>query len=412
MQALNNVDRVYQHLLNEIMTKGVNKDTRAGKVKSIFAKQLKFDLKEGFPLLTTKKVFTKGIIHELLWFLQRPYNSHGSSNIEYLVNNNVHIWDADAFRWYKEWVTKEIIALNRTYTFLIAVGDDEIGEEVTFKPWDENDDIVKNSVSLLKIEKDRFLDLVKKRVEIRVKQENGNEKAYRYGDLGPIYGKQWRSFDGKNRKVDQIQNIINTLKTNPNDRRMLCVAFNPSALKEMALPPCHVMMQFYTRKLDDNERWEIYSKRLVENNGDEKYKKIYEEAMKPYTPSKYRDELNRELDKEKIPVYGLSCMYTMRSNDIFLGCPFNIASYSFLTYMIAKVVNMMPDTLTASLGDCHIYEAHFEAVEEQLKRKGSDKLPKLIIHGNQLSIDDFKYEDFEFVGYYPDPSIKAPLLVG
>lgn len=313
------VDKQYLDLLKEILDNGVEKETRAGRVKSLFGKQLRFNLQEGFPLLTTKKVFTKGIIHELLWFLS------GSTNIKYLVDNNVHIWDADAYRYYRE---------------LFLVG----GKEENCMP------------------KEEFLDAVKKGKTYAFKTEReGFLKYYVAGDLGDVYGKQWRNFNGAG--VDQIQNIIDTLKTNPNDRRMLCVAFNPAAVKDSALPPCHVMFQFYTRDLDNGKK-------------------------------------------------GLSCMFTMRSNDMFLGQPFNMASYALLTYMIAKLVNMVPDELIASLGDCHIYEEHFNAVKEQLTRNGSDVVPKLVINGEQKTMEDFKYEDFQIIDYSPDPPIKAPLLVG
>ena len=312
-------DREYLDLLKEILDKGVEKETRAGKTKSLFGRQLHFDLKEGFPLLTTKKVFTKGIIHELLWFLS------GSTNIKYLVDNNVHIWDDDAYRFYRE---------------LFLVG----GKEEYC------------------MSKEEFLNAVKKKKTYAFKTaKEGVLRYYKAGDLGDVYGKQWRDFNRAG--VDQIQNIIDTLKTNPNDRRMLCVAFNPAAVKDSALPPCHVMFQFYTRDLDNGKK-------------------------------------------------GLSCMFTMRSNDMFLGHPFNIASYALLTYMIAKLVNMVPDELIASLGDCHIYEEHFNAVKEQLTRSGSDVVPKLVINGEQKTIEDFKYEDFQIIDYNPDPPIKAPLLVG
>ena len=404
-KALNEVDRGYQYLLEEIMTMGQERETRSGKVKSVFGKQFKIDLKKGFPLLTTKKMFTKGIIHELLWFLQRPFNNHMSMNIEYLVRNGVHIWDDDAFRWFKEWVTKEILETNREYYFVTAIGDDEIHEEVHFEWWIENE-LRKGDIHwLLDLSKEEFLDLVLQRVEIWVKTSGTNDRHYRFGDLGPVYGTQWRHFGSKTYKgVDQIKNIIDTLKSNPNDRRMLCVAWNPQDLNDVALPPCHIMMQFYTRKLSNTERWGLYRKKYGET---EEYKK----AVNPWERKHVKAELNKKLDENRIPVYGLSCMYTCRSQDCFLGTPFNISSYAFLTHMIAKLVNMEPDFLIASMGDCHIYEAHFDAVKEQLGRKGGE-LPRLVIHGNHININDFKYEDFEIIGYNPDPPIKAPLLVG
>lgn len=391
---MNRIDIDYLNLLRDILDNGVEKDTRAGMVKSVFGRQLRFDLKSGIPLLTTKKVFTKGAIHELLWFLNRPQNSHGSMNIWYLIDNDVHIWDDDAFRWYKEWLNKHIKDRDKAWTHIsyhVAVTDDEIGEKARYEWWLFNEEKKKDDGWLFEIDKDEFITLAKERIEIVLTNEkSGSRERYRFGDLGPIYGKQWRNFGVSG--TDQIEHIIETLKTNPNDRRMICLAFNPDALEEMALPPCHVMMQFYTRELKREERINEYKRRY----GTE--------------PAEINDDMI--LNINNIPKYGLSCMYTMRSNDIFLGCPFNLFSYGLLTYMIGKLVNMVPDELIGSLGDCHIYEAHFDAVEEQLNRKGSNTLPKLIIHGNQYSIEDFKYEDFEIIGYNPNPPIKAPLLVG
>lgn len=398
---MNKVDSVYLHLLNDIMTYGSEKDTRAGRVKSVFGAQLRFDLKEGFPLLTTKKVFTKGIIHELLWFLQRPYNSHGSMNIEYLVRNGVHIWDDDAYRWFKNTISREF----KPKQYMVCINDDEKSKlnKADFEYWIENDVRINDADWLKNITKEEFIDLTLQKVEMW----GSLMSRYRFGDLGPIYGKQWRSFGGF-KHVDQIANIIEALKTNPNDRRMLCVAYNPDQVDDMALPPCHVMFQFYTRELTPYERIREFRKRCDTSDCIEEYEKI----ISPWTSRKDKEEMINKLNEIGIPKYGLSCMYTMRSNDEFLGQPYNTPSYAILTCMIAKLVNMIPDELIASLGDCHIYEAHFDAVKEQLSRKGSDIVPKLIIHGNQKSIEDFKYEDFEIVDYYPDPPIKAPLLVG
>lgn len=390
---MTNTDKVYLELLNDILDHGVEKSTRAGDVYSVFGRQLRFDLKEGLPLLTTKKVFTKGIIHELLWFLQRPYNSHGSMNIEYLVRNGVHIWDDDAYRWFKQWIDEYIVKpVNVDYDFFVCVNDDEKDKKPAFEYWIEGESKKNNLEWLINISKQEFLELVLQKVEIKVNVTKHHCPIYRFGDLGPIYGRQWRSFGYSG--VDQIQGIIDTLKTNPNDRRMLCLAFNPDQLDDMALPPCHVMMQFYTRELRHDERL----KYLREN---------YD-----LTDEEHNGMSGEYLDKYNVPRYGLNCMYTMRSNDIFLGCPFNITSYALLTNMIAKLVNMIPDEVIASLGDCHIYKAHIEAVKEQLQREGSNVVPKLVIHGDQKTIDDFRYEDFEIIDYNPDPPIKAPLLVG
>ena len=408
---MNKTDRTYLDLLTDILENGVEKDTRAGRVKSVFGRQLRFDLKEGFPLLTTKKVFTKGVIHELLWFLQRPYNSHGSMNIEYLVKNGVHIWDDDAYRWFKSEISSK---QRQIRDILVCITDDETyGLSVTYrKPsyeyWIEGESKKNDPNWLQNITKEEFLDLVLQKVELKF----GWAYSYRFGDLGPIYGTQWRHFGETS--FDQIGNIIKTLKTNPNDRRMLCVAFNPDKLDDMALPPCHVMFQFYTRELSYKERMKIFNERYMKweipqkwHDWFKEHSKNTEEGMDVEMPSDGSD-----FDLAEIPKYGLSCMYTMRSNDIGLGWSFNVASYSLLTYMIAKLVNMAPDELVASLGDCHIYMNHIDALKEQMKRDGSDIIPKLLIHGNQKSIEDFKYEDFEIVDYHPDLPIKMPLSVG
>ena len=385
---MTNTDKVYLELVNDILNHGVEKSTRAGDVYSVFGRQLKFDLKEGLPLLTTKKVFTKGIIHELLWFLQRPYNSHGSMNIEYLVRNGVHIWDDDAYRWFKNEVAAKY--KNKIEKILVCTNDDNFGKKPVYEYWINGETVKNDDAWLESITKEEFLDLTLQRVEIR----GPFELTYRFGDLGQIYGKQWRAFGYS--MVDQINEIINTLKTNPNDRRMLCIAFNPDvlALGNAALPPCHVMFQFYTRELHYDERL----KYLKEN---------YD-----LTDEEYNGMSGEYLDKYGVPRYGLSCMFNMRSNDVCCGTPFNWVQYSILTYMIAHLVNMIPDELVYCVGDCHIYKNHVNGVMEQLQRNGSDVVPKLKIKRMVGSIDDFKYDDFEIVDYYPDPPIKFKLNVG
>ena len=365
---MNDVDKKYIELLRDILENGVEKDTRAGRVKSVFGRQIRFDLKKGLPLLTTKKVYTKGVIHELLWFLQRPYNSHGSVNIEYLIRNNVHIWDDDAYRWFKNNVANSI----KPNQYLVCLNDDNFGVKPQFEYWIENDLRINDENWLKNITKEEFLDLTLQRVEIR----GSFMSRYRFGDLGAVYGKQWRSFGRGG--IDQINDIINTLKTNPNDRRMLCVAFNPDDLDGMALPPCHVMFQFYTRELSSEEKAKCL----------------------------------KSGEWETMPKYGLSCMWTQRSVDAPLGLCWNIISYSLLTHMIGKLVNMVPDELIGSLGDCHIYLNQMEGVQEHLKRNGYNELPRLVIEGNQKHVEDYRYEDFKIVGYKCDPIIKMPLSVG
>lgn len=405
---MNKVDEQYLQLLQDIMENGVEKETRAGRVKSVFGRQLRFDLKEGFPLLTTKKVFTKGIIHELLWLLQKPYNSHGSMNIEYLVRNGVHIWDDDAYRWFKQEIAEEFSKQPLNNKFMVCLNNDENGEKPIYEYWIENE-LKRNDTEWLKnITKEEFIDLTLQKVEIW-----GHWMSkYRFGDLGPIYGKQWRSFghDG----IDQIKNIINTLKTNPNDRRMLCVAYNPDQLDDMALPPCHVMFQFYTRELTHRERMKIFNERYAKGEIPQKYHDWFKEYSKD-TPKDMDVNMpsdGSDFDIADIPRYGLSCMWSQRSVDVPLGLCWNISSYGLLTYMIAKLVNMVPDELIGSLGDCHIYLNQIEGVQEHLKRNGYDELPKLVIEGVQNCVEDFKYKDFNFIGYKCDPIIKMPLSVG
>lgn len=412
---MNNVDEQYLSLMRDIIENGVEKDTRAGRVKSIFGKQLRFDLKEGFPLLTTKKVFTKGVIHELLWFLQRPYNSHGSMNIEYLIRNGVHIWDDDAYRWFKQKIIptykgiKNKINVTMPKDILVCVNDDERDEKPVYEYWIERDARMQDPNWLEKITKEEFLDLTLQKVEIR----GLFFPKYRFGDLGKVYGRQWRAFG--NNKVDQIKSIINTLKENPNDRRMLCVAFNPDQLDDMALPPCHVMFQFYTRELSREERMKIFNDRYMKKQIPKKWHDWFEEYSRDFINNDADVTMpsdGSDFDIADIPRYALSCMWTQRSVDVPLGLCWNISSYGLLTYIIAKLVNMIPDELIGSLGDCHIYLNQMEGVQEHLSRNGYDELPKLIIEGNQKCVEDFKYEDFKIIGYKCDPIIKMPLSVG
>lgn len=403
-------DKTYLNLLKDILENGVEKDTRAGRVKSVFGRQLRFDLKEGFPILTTKKVFTKGIIHELLWFLQHSMNSHGSMNIEYLVRNGVHIWDDDAYRWFKNEVAEGFSKRPLTNEFFVCVSDDEARPytKPTFEYWIENEKRHRDVEWLKNITKEEFIDLTLQRVEIH----GSWFSAYRFGDLGPIYGKQWRHFGNGDR--DQIQEIVDKLKTNPNDRRMLTVAYNPDVLEDVALPPCHTMFQFYTRELSNKERMEEFNRRYLRNEIPQEwfdwfndYSKGTKEGMDVTMPND-----GTSYDIARIPRVGLSCMFNMRSQDYILGNPFNVVSYSLLTHMIANMVGMLPDELICTIGDCHIYLNQMEGIEEQFKREGSNKVPYLKINRKVDNINDYRFEDFEICNYDPNPPIKFPLSVG
>ena len=419
---MNNVDKQYLDLLRDILENGIYKETRSGGVYSVFGKQMRFNLKDGLPILTTKKVFTKGIIHELLWFLK------GDTNIKYLADNNVHIWDDDAYRHYLDKVKEHNnLVLERN-----SLKDGETYYDYIYKHLDEkhndiniggiiefSDDFYLNDeenidndieeeleeltyfgdslCEITPLTKEEFLNCVLNEEYISFLTEYDGEdfiiNDYRYGDLGLVYGAQWRKQGGK--QIDQIKNIIEMLKTNPDDRRMICMAWNSNDFDEMALPPCHYGFQVYTRELNTTERlnW------LCEHSNGE-----YDEWK---TAS---DEL---LDALNVPKRELSLMWMQRSVDGFLGLPFNITSYSILTYMLAKCVNMTVGEVICSLGDTHIYENHLDSVKEQLCNDPYKyKLPKLILNNEINNIDDFKFDDIKIEGYESYPQIKAILSVG
>lgn len=332
----NHVDEQYLALVNDIIEHGETKETRAGRTLSLFGKQLRFNLKEGLPILTTKKVFTKGVIHELLWFLK------GDTNIEYLIENGVHIWDDDAYRYYLEICKKEGIEPS---------SQEDLMHELAYSG------------------KKQICD------------------GYCFGDLGPVYGKQWTDWGGH----DQIQEVIDKLRNNPDDRRLLVSAWNVEDIPSMALPPCHYSFQFYTRKMTWNERFEWASLHI-------------DDATKK----------NVELLDEWIPKRKLSCMWNQRSVDTLLGLPFNILSYSILTNMVAQCCNMDVDELIFNGGDCHVYENQIETYEKEQKERCPHKygLPTLTLNSKIRDIKKFKFEDFAINGYESYPSIKYPLSVG
>jgi thymidylate synthase len=355
----NNVDIQYFDLVRDILYNGETKETRAGLTRSVFGRQLRFDLRRGLPLLTTKKVYTNGIIHELIWFLR------GDTNIKYLVDNNVHIWDDDAYRHYLELVGKNNKVVDMEDQMLGEITKEEFLENVRNgkQVWVHYDEAYK----YMSFYPNRFCDI------------------YTFGDLGPVYGKQWRSFDG----VDQIRNVIETLRTNPDDRRMLVSAWNVSDLDNMALPPCHYAFQFYTKKMNIVERMNWAADNNL-NCWDEK-----------------------SLDENNVPSRKLSCMFHIRSNDVGCGTSFNWASYALLTYMVAQCCNMVADELIYDVGDAHIYENHIKQLYSQLERNPHKyALPRVELNPNVKEINDFRACDINIVGYKSYPPIKLELNVG
>jgi len=365
---MNTLDKQYQELLQTILDYGVEKKDRTGTgTKSIFGYTIRHNMKEGFPLLTTKKMPFKTITTELLWFLR------GDTNIKYLVDNDCHIWDGDCFANYVRNFTKYIESLPE------------------------------NSETEFIINKEEFINKIK----------TDNEFANKWGELGPIYGKQWRAFGGYEKvpsgwehhaithykdipKGDQITNLISELKTNPDSRRLMVNAWNVGELDQMVLPPCHYGFQVYTRELSLEERRNIANSTQNDIH--------YGEFISPMAVEHW--------DRINIPTRAISLMWNQRSVDTFLGLPFNIASYGLLLEIIAKEVNMVPDQLIGSLGDTHLYLNHIEQAKEQIGREPFE-LPKLGTDYREGEYDknlkDFVPDDFYLIDYQSHPSIKAPL---
>ena len=356
---MNNIDKQYQELLKDILSDGVEKSDRTGTgTISVFGRQIRHKMSEGYPLLTTKKMAFKTMVTELLWFLR------GDTNIKYLVDNGCNIWNGDAF---------------------------------------------KNYISKTNEYKGNWPDTMEEYIE-RIKTDD--EFAEKWGELGPIYGSQWRNWKGdtwiegntdgtegfylQSGYVDQIQNLINDLKTNPDSRRLMVSAWNVGELDQMVLPPCHYGFQVYTREMDLNERREVWSK----NEGKDK----------SYAKNLYHEDL----DERGFPRRTISLMWNQRSVDTFLGLPFNISSYALLLIILSKEVNMVPDELVGNLGDVHLYRNHIKQAEEQIRRKPY-QLPKILLK-DHVDPKDFgsiipilRPKDFILDGYECHEAIKAPL---
>jgi len=426
---MNNLDKQYQELLQDILDNGITKTDRTGTgTISVFGRQIRHKMSEGFPLLTTKKMAWKTMVVELLWFIR------GETNIQYLIENGCHIWDGDAYQNY----------LKNSST----------------------------SLDGMRLSKEEFIHHVK----------NNKEWGKKWGDLGPIYGKQWRNWNGKpeqitdykggeinpyfcdcqeriedgnskvrkkNEGVDQIANLIEQLKSNPDSRRLMVSAWNVGELNHMVLPPCHYGFQIYTRELS------LYERRKIVLEGDP-----YGIQPTDNWTQQQLEDCKKQLDEWNTPTRAISLMWNQRSVDTFLGLPFNIASYGLLLEIIAKEVNMIPDELIGNLGDTHLYLNHIEQAKEQIGRTLTSierhellkqamgieaynyavndlvpfggglseyfeihkipyhtrepyELPTLKINGEEPSIIEktnyWRAGDFEIVNYKSHPSIKAPL---
>ena len=378
---MNKLDLDYQTLLKDILENGIQKQTRNGGTISVFGRQIRHNMKDGFPLLTTKKMAWKTMVTELLWFL------HGDTNIKYLVDNDCHIWDGDCYKNYEKAYEKDN-----------SIGLSLLVARVDKKP------------TYRKLTKEEFIAMI----------HADDEFAKKWGELGPIYGKQWRDWTKfedesiehnewykSSESIDQIANLINDLKNNPDSRRLMVNAWNVGEIDLMVLPPCHYGFQVYTRELSLNDR-------------------VLEFVKRDLDPSEFRrggnygtvipEERTLEvLNNHNIPTRAISLLWNQRSVDVFLGLPFNIASYGLLLEMIAREVNMVPEHLIGQLGDTHLYSNHIEQAKEQISREPKE-LPKLhMSSGHNFraalagKVDEIDLNDFILLGYEPHPTIKAPL---
>jgi thymidylate synthase len=341
-------------------------------------------MSEGFPLLTTKKMHWNSVVTELLWFLR------GETNIKFLLDYDCHIWDGDAYKRYVTHWGNPIDPINYEL----------YGPNTTMNCFHEDKRLYTKEEFVKQIKTDETF-------------------AKQWGDLGPIYGKQWRKwkyqenewYDGHTHypeistSIDQISNLVQQLKTNPDSRRLMVSAWNVAELGQMVLPPCHYGFQVYTRELSESERFNWYGNKIDSHM--------------------HHDHIVQEMNQENVPTRAISLMWNQRSVDTFLGLPFNIASYGLLLEIIAKEVNMVPDELIGNLGDVHLYSNHIEQAKEQIGRTPYE-LPTVKIternwymhekvkeHLGEKTLDEklksYRPDCFELIGYESHPKIKAPL---
>jgi len=367
MGFVNNLDKQYTDLLRDILENGTRKGDRTGTgTISLFGRQIRHKMSEGFPLLTTKKMPFKTIVTELLWFLR------GDTNIKYLVDNNCHIWDGDA---YKNFINHP----------------DYKAESVADLMRSQAGQLAKCSTQ------EEFINRIK----------TDDKFAKKWGELGPIYGKQWRKwsvlpdkYGAYNRNpIDQIQNLINDLKTNPDSRRLMVNAWNVGELDQMVLPPCHYGFQVYTRELSLDERNDLLYKKI---GGEHKRENCFSDE-------EFERETLQDCKAFNIPTRAISLMWNQRSVDTFLGLPFNIASYGLLLEIIAKEVNMVPDELIGNLADVHLYSNHVDQAMEQIGRDLTDEERYNIWFNNNYETGMERYfdpnnlPDFDNEYYEPTP---------
>jgi thymidylate synthase len=350
---------------------GTKKETRNGGTISVFGRQIRHKMSEGFPLLTTKKMAFKTMVTELLWFLR------GDTNIKFLVDNNCHIWDGDAYQAYLTKTKNQI-------------------EDPNDLNWDFSSP---KDPKITQLTQEQFINKIK----------TDDEFAEKWGELGPVYGKQWRSWhtgwdvvEDKSKEagvrrieygIDQITNLINDLKTNPDSRRLMVNAWNVGELDSMVLPPCHYGFQVYTRELSLEERLQVWNIKFGFTN---------EEQKNQFDP-------NVHLDTHGVPTRAISLMFNMRSTDVGLGLSFNLSSYALLLMMMAKQVNMVPDELIYNGGDVHLYLNHIEPIKEQITREPYE-LPTVKLSDRIVNdISEYTLDDIVLENYQSHPSIKMPL---